>query len=87
MTEFAALSNEEYRATKLTEILPSEKIYTQTESVEAGDLPASVDWVAKGAVTPIVNQGACGSCWAFSAITSLESLRQIKTGTLEPLSQ
>jgi len=50
------------------------------------DLPASVDWRDKGAVTPVKDQGQCGSCWAFATTEVIESHVQIATGTLPVLS-
>jgi cathepsin L len=48
-----------------------------------GDL----DWVAKGAVTPIKDQGQCGSCWSFSATGAIEGIVQIRHGHLTSLSE
>lgn len=50
-------------------------------------IPASVDWEALGALTPVKDQASCGSCWAFSACCVLEGVHQIKTGELKTFSE
>ena len=51
------------------------------------DLPAEVDWRAKGAVNPVLDQGNCASCWAFASTATMEAAHFIKTGNLLKLSE
>jgi len=51
-----------------------------------GSLPEVVDWRGKSVLTPVKDQGDCGSCWAFAAAEAIESNIAIKTGTLLSLS-
>jgi len=51
-----------------------------------GAVPANWDWRDHGAVTPVKNQGQCGSCWAFSAVEACESAWFLANHTLIDLS-
>jgi hypothetical protein len=50
------------------------------EAVRAPRSPSSINWRDTEAVTPIKNQGQCGSCWAFSATEAIESQMILGTG-------
>ena len=92
LNEFADLSALEFKA-KFTggvnkrQLLDGAHAQPAVGSSSLADLPESVDWRTKNVVTAVKNQAACGSCWAFSAVETIESHVAIATGSLLTLSE
>jgi len=49
-------------------------------------LSSSVNWTAQGKVTPVKDQGQCGSCWSFSTTGSVEAAYAIENNASTPIS-
>ncbi|XP_004487576.1 senescence-specific cysteine protease SAG39-like [Cicer arietinum] len=93
INQFADQTNEEFKASlngnkkQLGVGIATENEF-RYENVT--DVPATMDWRQRGAVTPIKDQhkwGPCGSCWAFTAVAATEGIHKIKTGKLVSLSE
>merc|ERR1712028_9942 len=82
LEEFAALPIRGFQAVSKSG-LPKVGVH----EYEGETLAESVDWTTKGAVTPVKDQGQCGSCWAFSTTGGLEGSWQIASGSLTSMSE
>jgi KDEL-tailed cysteine endopeptidase len=51
------------------------------------NVPLEIDYSKNGSVTPVKNQGSCGSCWAFAAVASVESAYFLKYKKLKTFSE
>jgi len=49
-------------------------------------LPTAVDWRETNVVSPVKDQGHCGSCWAFASTATIESHAAINSGQMKTLS-
>jgi len=91
VNEFADLTPEEFTSRYLGYKKPNKtwgSLANLGEHAYNGEaLADSMDWSQKGAVTPVKNQGQCGSCWAFSTTGGMEGRWQIATGQLVSLSE
>ncbi|CAK4069412.1 unnamed protein product [Aphanomyces euteiches] len=88
LNHLADLTDEEYKQMLGFKRSGGRSLASSTYSQDrSNDVPESWDWRKHNAVTPVKNQGQCGSCWAFSAVASMESVYALATGKLESFSE
>lgn len=87
INQFADLTHGEFQQKHLAQPKSTFRQTVGKTNIDVSSLPAEVDWRNEGYVTPIKDQGQCGSCWTFSAVVSMEGQHFKSSGTLESLSE
>ncbi|KAG4068596.1 hypothetical protein HA402_004937 [Bradysia odoriphaga] len=88
---FADMDFDEFRSThlgfnsKMMKLTNFNNIAWDTSN-RRSDIPNQVNWIEEGAVSRVKRQGACGACYAFSAIGSIEAQLFKKYNVLVELS-
>jgi len=86
VTKFADLTYEEFRGQFMGYEQSGHRHSMPVSVPGAIELPNKVDWRTKHVVSPVKNQGQCGSCWAFSAVEEVESAWAFQGNALKLLS-
>jgi len=87
MNQFGDLTNAEFQSMYLRPFKRAANRTTPVHELTNVAAPDSVDWRSKGYVTPIKDQGQCGSCWSFSSTGSIEGAHFKATGKLVSFSE
>jgi len=90
LTKFSDLSPEEFSQLLGYKHQNIESPSYQVPNPLIKDLPNTYDWRTYNKVTPVKDQGQCGSCWAYSTVENIESVwciaKKIDCTTFTPLS-